>query len=153
VNTLSVIPAPTALRMHATGQRPTNGIAQSQIQKSNSIARNLKEPTAGFLSHVAGLKPAIRSFTHRHWRSTPYDFTRATTIWGTSTTVFAHGFRTRKSPTCEAEIGRGSATLWRLGVLSLRLRRKLQWSRETEQFWGDDVPNHRLRLELREPWS
>ena len=61
--------------------------------------------------------------------------------------------RTRKAPICEAEIGHRSASLCHLGVLSLRLGRKLQWNPETEQFVGDDEANHWLRRELRKPWS
>ena len=61
--------------------------------------------------------------------------------------------RTRKAPICEAEIGHRSASLCHLGVLSLRLGRKLQWNPETEQFIGDDDANHWLRRELRKPWS
>ncbi len=61
--------------------------------------------------------------------------------------------RTRKAPICEAEIGHRSASLCHLGVLSLRLGRKLQWNPEAEQFVGDDDANHWLRRELRKPWS
>jgi len=61
--------------------------------------------------------------------------------------------RTRKAPICEAEIGHRSASLCHLGVLSLRLGRKLQWNPETEQFVGDDDANRWLRRELRKPWS
>lgn len=61
--------------------------------------------------------------------------------------------RTRKAPICEAEIGHRSASLCHLGVLSLRLGRKLQWNPETEQFISDDNANHWLRRELRKPWS
>ena len=61
--------------------------------------------------------------------------------------------RTRKAPICEAEIGHRSASLCHLGVLSLRLGRKLQWNPETEQFVGDADANHWLRRELRKPWS
>lgn len=61
--------------------------------------------------------------------------------------------RTRKAPICDAEIGHRSASLCHLGVLSLRLGRKLQWNPETEQFVGDDDANHWLRRELRKPWS
>ena len=61
--------------------------------------------------------------------------------------------RTRKAPICEAEIGHRSASLCHLGVLSLRLGRKLQWNPEIEQFVDDDDANHWLRRELRKPWS
>lgn len=61
--------------------------------------------------------------------------------------------RTRKAPICEAEIGHRSASVCHLGVISLRLGRKLQWNPETEQFVGDDDANHWIRRELRKPWS
>jgi hypothetical protein len=66
---------------------------------------------------------------------------------------FFNCIRTRKAPICEAEIGHRSASLCHLGVLSLRLGRKLQWNPETEQFVGGDDANHWLRRELRRPWS
>ncbi|MFO1002773.1 MAG: Gfo/Idh/MocA family oxidoreductase [Planctomycetaceae bacterium] len=61
--------------------------------------------------------------------------------------------RTRKAPICEAEIGHRSASVCHLGVISLRLGRKLQWNPETEQFVGDDDANRWIRRELRKPWS
>ncbi|MFO0426836.1 MAG: Gfo/Idh/MocA family protein [Planctomyces sp.] len=61
--------------------------------------------------------------------------------------------RTRKAPICEAEIGHRSASLCHLGVLSLRLGRKLQWNPESEQFIGDDDADRWLKRELRKPWS
>jgi predicted dehydrogenase len=66
---------------------------------------------------------------------------------------FFNCIRTRKAPICEAEIGHRSASLCHLGVLSLRLGRKLRWNPEAEQFVGDDDANHWLRRELRKPWS
>ena len=61
--------------------------------------------------------------------------------------------RTRQAPICEAEIGHRSASLCHLGVLSLRLGRKLQWNPETERFIGDDDANRWLGREPRKPWS
>lgn len=61
--------------------------------------------------------------------------------------------RTRKAPICEAEIGHRSATVCHLGVISLRLGRKLQWNPQAEQFIGDDEANRWLKREMRKPWS
>lgn len=61
--------------------------------------------------------------------------------------------RTRKPPICEAEIGHRSASVCHLGVISLRLGRKLQWNPEREQFAGDDEANRWLRREMRKPWG
>ncbi|MFO0976370.1 MAG: Gfo/Idh/MocA family oxidoreductase [Planctomycetaceae bacterium] len=66
---------------------------------------------------------------------------------------FFECIRTRKAPICEAEIGHRSASVCHLGVISLRLGRKLQWNPETEQFVGDDDANRWIRRELRKPWS
>ncbi|MBS0204311.1 MAG: Gfo/Idh/MocA family oxidoreductase [Planctomycetes bacterium] len=61
--------------------------------------------------------------------------------------------KSRQAPVCEAEIGHRSATVCHLGVISLRLGRKLQWDPDTERFRGDDEANHWLRREMRQPWS
>lgn len=61
--------------------------------------------------------------------------------------------KSRKPPICEAEIGHRSATVCHLGVISLRLGRKLQWNPEAERFVNDDEANRWLRRELRKPWS
>lgn len=61
--------------------------------------------------------------------------------------------RTRKPPICEAEIGHRSATVCHLGVISLRLGRKLEWNPETEQFVNDPEANRWLTREMRKPWS
>ena len=61
--------------------------------------------------------------------------------------------KSRKPPICEAEIGHRSATVCHLGVISLRLGRKLQWSPETERFVNDEDANRWLTREMRKPWS
>lgn len=61
--------------------------------------------------------------------------------------------RTRKAPICEAEIGHRSASVCHLGVISLRLGRKLQWNPETEQFVDDAEANKWLARETRKPWT
>lgn len=61
--------------------------------------------------------------------------------------------RTRKAPICEAEIGHRSASVCHLGVISLRLGRKLQWNPETEQFVDDAEANKWLTREMRKPWT
>lgn len=61
--------------------------------------------------------------------------------------------RSRKAPICEAEIGHRSASVCHLGVISLRLGRKLQWDPQAERFVHDDEANRWLARELRQPWS
>ena len=66
---------------------------------------------------------------------------------------FFESIKSRKPPICEAEIGHRSATVCHLGVISLRLGRKLQWDPQAEQFVGDAEANRWLTRELRKPWS
>src|SRR5262245_50157504 len=61
--------------------------------------------------------------------------------------------RTRKPPICEAEIGHRSVSLCHLGVLALRLGRKLNWDPVKEQFVRDKEADGYLRREMRKPWS
>jgi predicted dehydrogenase len=66
---------------------------------------------------------------------------------------FFDSVRSRKPPICEAEIGHHSASVCHLGVISLRLGRKLQWDPQAEQFVNDPEANRWLKRELRKPWS
>lgn len=61
--------------------------------------------------------------------------------------------RTRKPAVAEPEVGHRSVSVCHLGVLSLRLGRKLQWDPAKEQFVGDDEANKYLSREMRKPWS
>ena len=61
--------------------------------------------------------------------------------------------RSRKSPICNVEVGHRSASLCHLGVIALRLGRKLQWDPGKEQFVGDYEANQWLSREMRKPWS
>jgi hypothetical protein len=61
--------------------------------------------------------------------------------------------RSRKPPICEAEIGHRSVSVCHLGVIALRLGRKLNWDPEKESFAGDTEANGYLAREMRKPWS
>jgi len=61
--------------------------------------------------------------------------------------------RSRKPPICDAEIGHRSASICHLGVIALRLGRKLPWDPETERFVADEEANKWIAREMREPWS
>lgn len=61
--------------------------------------------------------------------------------------------RSRKAPICEAEIGHRSASICHLGVIALRLGRRLEWDPQAERCVGDDEANRWLSRPLRKPWS
>jgi predicted dehydrogenase len=59
----------------------------------------------------------------------------------------------REAPICDAEIGHRSVSMCHLGVIALRLGRKLQWDPAKEQFTGDADANRWLAREMRKPWT
>jgi predicted dehydrogenase len=61
--------------------------------------------------------------------------------------------RTRKPPVCDAETGHRSVSVCHLGVLAIRLGRKLNWDPEKEQFVDDKEANGYLSREMRKPWT
>jgi myo-inositol 2-dehydrogenase/D-chiro-inositol 1-dehydrogenase len=61
--------------------------------------------------------------------------------------------KSRKAPVVYAESGHRSVSVCHLGVLALRLGRKLNWDPEKEQFIGDKEANSYLSREQRKPYS
>jgi predicted dehydrogenase len=61
--------------------------------------------------------------------------------------------RTRKQPIAPAEVGHRSASVCHLGVISIRLGRKLYWDPMREEFTGDAEANTYLMREMRKPYD
>ena len=61
--------------------------------------------------------------------------------------------RSRKQPICDVEIGHRSASICHLGVIAMRLGRKLKWDPAKEQFVGDAEANKYIAREMRKPWT
>src|SRR5439155_21058869 len=61
--------------------------------------------------------------------------------------------RSRKQPICDAEIGHRSASVCHLGVISLRLKRRLRWDPDKEQIVNDKEADKWLAREQRAPWT
>jgi predicted dehydrogenase len=61
--------------------------------------------------------------------------------------------KSRKPTICPAEIGHRSASLCHLGVIAIRLGRKLKWDPAKEQFIGDDEANKHLSRPMRKPYD
>ena len=61
--------------------------------------------------------------------------------------------RSREAPICDVEIGHRSVSVCHLGVIALRLGRKLQWDPAQEQFVADQEANAWLKREMRRPWT
>ena len=61
--------------------------------------------------------------------------------------------RSRQPTICEPEIGHRSVSVCHLGVISMRLGRKLKWDPAQENFGNDKEANKWLAREQRKPWS
>jgi predicted dehydrogenase len=61
--------------------------------------------------------------------------------------------QSRAQPICDAEIGHRSASVCHLGVIALRLGRKLEWNPTTEEFVNDADANQWLNRPMRSPWT
>jgi predicted dehydrogenase len=61
--------------------------------------------------------------------------------------------KTRKPPICDVEIGHRSVSVCHLGVIAIRLGRKLIWDPVKEAFNDDADANGMLAREMRKPYS
>ncbi|HZL36204.1 MAG TPA: Gfo/Idh/MocA family oxidoreductase [Tepidisphaeraceae bacterium] len=61
--------------------------------------------------------------------------------------------RTRKQPVAPVEVGHRSVSVCHLGVLSIRLGRKLEWDPQKERFVNDPEADKWLTRPMRKPWS
>jgi predicted dehydrogenase len=61
--------------------------------------------------------------------------------------------KTRKAPVADVEIGHRSVSACHLGVISMRLGRKLAWDPEAERFKDDADANAMLVREMRKPYT
>ncbi len=66
---------------------------------------------------------------------------------------FVECVKSRKPPICPVEVGHRSASLCHLGVIAIRLGRKLDWDPVQEKFIGDAEANTYLSREMRKPYD
>lgn len=66
---------------------------------------------------------------------------------------FVECVKSRKAPTCPASVGHRSASQCHLGVIAIRLGRKLAWDPVQEQFVGDAEANTYLSRPMRKPYD
>jgi predicted dehydrogenase len=66
---------------------------------------------------------------------------------------FIECVKTRKTPICPADVGHRSASLCHLGVIAIRLGRKLNWDPVKEQFVNDAEANTYLARPMRKPYD
>ncbi len=66
---------------------------------------------------------------------------------------FVECVKSRKAPICPASVGHRSASQCHLGVIAVRLGRKLTWDPAKEQFVGDAEATTYLSREMRKPYD
>jgi predicted dehydrogenase len=66
---------------------------------------------------------------------------------------FVDCVKSRKAPICPAEVGHRSASLCHLGVIAIRLGRKVNWDPAAERFTGDAEADTYLSREMRKPYD
>jgi predicted dehydrogenase len=69
------------------------------------------------------------------------------------TANFFEAVKSRAQPICDMEIGHRSASVCHLGVIAIRLGRKLKWDPQQESFVGDAEAQSRVAREMRKPWT
>jgi hypothetical protein len=69
------------------------------------------------------------------------------------TANFFESVRSREQPICDVEIGHRSASVCHLGVIAIRLGRKLRWDPQQEAFVGDAEAQGMVAREMRKPWT
>ncbi|HOW73463.1 MAG TPA: Gfo/Idh/MocA family oxidoreductase [Phycisphaerae bacterium] len=66
---------------------------------------------------------------------------------------FMECVKTRKAPICPAEVGYRSASVCQLGVIAIRLGRRLQWDPVKAQFANDAEANKHVAREMRKGYD
>lgn len=66
---------------------------------------------------------------------------------------FVECVKSRKEPICPAAVGHRSASLCHLGVISIRLARKLNWDPAQEKFVGDAEAEQLVARPMRAPYD
>ena len=61
--------------------------------------------------------------------------------------------RTRKEPAAPVEVGHRSATVCHLGVIAMRLGRKVRWDPSAERFIDDPEAERLAARAMRAPWQ
>ena len=66
---------------------------------------------------------------------------------------FLDSVKSRKQPECNLEYSREMTLPMHLALISFRLKRKLAWDSQNEQFMNDPAANFLLSRDYRKPWS
>jgi len=65
---------------------------------------------------------------------------------------FIHAVRTRGATACPIETAHRSNSICQLADIAIRLRRKMRWDPDKEEFIDDDEGNRMLSKAMRHPW-
>ena len=140
--------------MRVAPNREVSALAGTQIATDHAVRRDRVEPVGRVLA------VSVRATRGKLEASRPELLTEPLTakeirLYASNDHMsnFFDCVRSRKPPICEAEIGHRSVSVCHLGVIALRLGRKLNWDPEKESFVGDKEADGYLTREMRKPWT
>ncbi len=142
-----------------------NGVKQTtqSVVENGPDGRDLKKPEQGHFPHGVKFTGTLGWIFVTRGRIEASDpelltmpiLTRSQRLYVSRNHMenFIECMRTRKAPICDAEIGHRSVSVCHLGVIALRLKRKLRWDPVAEQFLDDPEANAMLSRKMRKPYD
>jgi len=111
------------------------------------------EGTDGWVGN-AGWDQTLQASTEeiRRWKPGDGDV-KLFTCPGGEHRNFLDCVKSRQDPYCPAETGHRIATILHMGNIAMRLKRKLHWDPDKEEFPGDAEANALRSRPMRKPWS
>jgi myo-inositol 2-dehydrogenase / D-chiro-inositol 1-dehydrogenase len=88
----------------------------------------------------------------RTWQSKEGDV-KLFTCRGGEHRNFLDCVKSRQNPYCPAETGHRIATILHIGNIAMKLKRKLRWDPDKEEFPGDAEANEMRAVTMRKPWT
>ena len=88
----------------------------------------------------------------RTWQSKDGDL-KLFTCRGGEHRNFLDCVKSRRNPYCPAEIGHRISTILHIGNIAMKLKRKLKWDPDKEEFPGDAEANAMRSTPMRKPWT
>lgn len=130
--------------------RYANGV-EMRIESGGTSLRFIG--TDGWVGNPGWDQPLEASTNEiRVWQSGGKDL-KLFTCRGGEHRNFLDCVKSRQDPYCPAETGHRISTILHMGNIAMKLKRKLRWDPEREEFIGDAEANAMRSVPLRKPWT
>ncbi|HWB05630.1 MAG TPA: Gfo/Idh/MocA family oxidoreductase [Verrucomicrobiales bacterium] len=130
--------------------RYANGVEMKIESGGTSLRFN---GTEGWVGNPGWDQPLQASTDEiRRWNPKDGDL-KLPTCRGGEHRSFLDSVKSRQDPYCPAEFGHRIATILHMGNIAMKLRRKLKWDPDKEEFVGDPEANALRSIPMRKPWT